>query len=151
LMGGKKKKTTPKEAPLEEEIPETEMDEGDGPPEDGIGSGAVEGERVARGIRKDKMGHRGWQVRLEADGYHAQIMTGTSMHESVADDLGVAATVGAARKLLRDTFNERLLAKWPNAEPINEPKITNIATANRYIAPPQSGGGGGGPGGVEFG
>lgn len=179
LLGGKKKtkSAAPKESEDSDAGPDADAEDkaADAPPiissetdaevtEDASGEASTDGEgatdeagsgepfkstTVARGIRKDRLGHRGWRIQREADGYHAQIMTGISLHDRVAEDLGVTATIGPARTLLRDTFNSRLLAKYPKELPQDDPPkwtsaISPASTLN--YKPDGSGGGGGGQG-----
>jgi len=140
LLGGKKKKATTAAAPSEpefeepefedpEDTGEEEMDQGDGPepPQtqaEGPGYGSV-----ASGIRKDKRGHHAWRIKYDADGYHALLMVTNHRYSPVADEAGVAASVKAAKGLLRDYFNELLIEKYPNEQPKNDPSDVMIATA----------------------
>lgn len=130
LLGGKKKKTTaaPEEKPEPiDEIPDEEMDEGEGPqPEEIEGESPGYGS-VAHGVRKDKRGHHPWRVYYDAEGYHAQIMRDASRFSPVVDEAGIAASSKAAKGLLRDYFNELLIEKYPNEQPKNDPAdITRV-------------------------
>ena len=133
LLGGKKKKktttTTEPSEPEVEEVPDEEVDEGEGPDpesseEEGPGYGIV-----ASGVRKDKRGHHAWRIRYQEDGYHAQTTMGLHKTSPVQEEVGIAASQAAAKKLLSDYFNELLLEKYPNEEPKNDPAHTVRAVA----------------------
>lgn len=109
LMGGKKKKKSSGASSDESETPmdsdDGETDEGDGPaPDDDSEYG-----KVASGIRNDRIGAHSWRVIYEEDGYHAQVMTGPGKFAAMSFEVGVAASLKAAKILLRDSFNQALL------------------------------------------
>jgi len=109
FMGGKKKKTTTSApAPEEEEPPVTgddeETDEGDGPETEDDGYG-----KVANGVRKDRIGSHPWRIMHEEDGFHAQLMTAAGRFAAIQSEIGTAASLKAAKELLRDHFNEAIL------------------------------------------
>jgi hypothetical protein len=158
LSGKKKKKNGAAAAPADEyaeeaveeepvEAEEEEVDAGAGPdpePEEDEGPGYG---IVASGVRKDKRGHHPWRVRFEADGYHAQITLGAHRTAPVTEDVGIAATLSAAKKLLSDRFNELLIDKYPNESPKLDPITMLIAKAASL--PGSGSGGGGGIGGYQ--
>lgn len=127
LMGGKKKKTTAVAADQDESEDysqdEHDADEGDGPqPEEESEEGEGYG-TVAKGKRADKRGFHYWRVYYDADGYHAQIMQGGHRMSPVQEEFGVAASLVAAKSLIRDTLNERLVSMYPDESPKNDPEI----------------------------
>jgi len=107
LMGGKKKKKTTAGTVTEEpmEPDEEEVDEGEGPE-------AEEGEeygKVASGTRKDRRGAHPWRIMYEEDGYHAQLMGQGGKFAPMQEEIGVSASLKAAKEMLRDYFNQALL------------------------------------------
>lgn len=132
LLGGKKKKTTaaPREPEPEDHGDEEEVDEGAGPSpeptdEEGPGYGIV-----ASGVRRDKRGAFPWRIKYDAEGYHAQILISANRFSPVQEEVGVAASLKAAKGLLRDRFNELLLEKYPNEQAKNDPADVVVATVS---------------------
>ena len=108
LMGGKKKKSSgassnEDETPMDSDDGET--DEGDGPSTDGD----AEYGKVASGTRKDRLGGHGWRIMYEEDGYHAQLMMQPGKFSAMSSEVGVAASLKAAKGLLRDHYNQAIL------------------------------------------
>lgn len=129
LILGKKKKPKRKVVIVEEEVVEEEVipsgdeevseetaDEGAGDDE------ALQfGKVVASGIRRDKRGSHQWRIKYEEDGYHAQLLMGGRM-SPVTEEFGTAATLRAAKELIRDALNERLLsAGYKESDLTDEP------------------------------
>ncbi len=132
LLSGKKKKKAksdvsrdlprPDEGPPLEEEPlregtgdDEEMDFGTGP------GGEQYGETVASGLRSDRRGPQAWRVRYESDGYHAQLMAYVGRTSPIAEEIGITATLKAAKELIRDQLNALLLGKYPNEKPKADP------------------------------
>jgi len=126
LMGGKKKKK-PSAAPTDQEedsgdaameADEQEADEGGGP----ATQTASEYGPVAAGVRRDRLGSHAWQIDYQADGYHANLMSASGKFASVVDEVGVAASLRAAKEMLRDHFNEAILAAgWSEDDFLEDP------------------------------
>lgn len=129
LGGRKKRKTSTAAAPspgepwvpgLDEEPIEDEEPEGEAEPDTpSLGSGTSQ--TVAKGIRKDRSGHHPWRIVHDSEGFRAQLMSGVDKFARKQEELGVAASEEAARAMLRDTFNERLIALYPNEPEKNDP------------------------------
>ncbi len=146
LSGKKKKKKTGTVVLADEyaeeesvEADEEEVDAGAGPEPEGEGDEDPGYGTVASGVRKDRLGPHPWRVRFEEDGYHAQIMVYAGRFSPISYEVGIAATLSAAKKLLSDEFNDLLLAKYPNEQPKLDPMTLLTATASD-----ESGGGVGG-------
>jgi len=117
LLGGKKKKTSPSTSAEDETEDETEgestdADEGEADEGEGIEYG-----KVANGKRQDKLGTRNWRIMFEEDGYHAQIMMGAQVSAAMQEEVGITASLTAAKEMLRDYFNQELAdAGWPESD-----------------------------------
>lgn len=90
---------------------------------------------VERGVRKDRRGHHPWRIYLDDSGYHAQIMLDSSRYSPVQEEIGISATSGAAKAMLRDHFNKLLLKIYPNEKPKNDPAAKLSITATKITRP----------------
>jgi hypothetical protein len=131
LMGGKKKKAA--SAPVEEEpmeADEEEVDEGEGPEtEEGQEYG-----KVASGTRKDRRGSHPWRIAYEEDGYHAQLMGQGGRFAPMQEEIGIAATLKAAKEMLRDHFNQALLDAGYSEDDFKEDPVTSVSRARFTMA-----------------
>lgn len=110
LMGKKEPKKSTEASAQEEETEETEGISEEIADEGTEGSATPEyGKIVARGKRMDKRGAHGWSIRFEEEGYYPQLHTAADRFAPVAQELGVTASMSAAKQLLRDTYNQGLL------------------------------------------
>lgn len=128
LMSGKKKKTggtveDTVEPPMDSDDEDT--DTGDGPEsDDDAGYG-----KVASGIRKDRIGSHSWRIVYADDGYHAEVMAGPGRLAPVQMEVGLAASLKAAKELLRDHFNQAILdAGHPESEFLDDPAPKSIGS-----------------------
>ena len=128
FIGGKKK--TSKPAQDDGFVDDTSTDDGqadtgDGPDPDGTQQSTDEGYgTVASGMRRDKRGAFSWRVKYDADGYHAQVLMGNSRFAPVQEEVGIAASASGAKDMLRERFNELLIDRYPDEEPLNDPAST---------------------------
>ncbi len=112
LMGGKKKKSSEKPVEDSDEMDSDEMDSDDEEIDEGDGPDSNEDEgygKVASGTRTDRLGGHGWRIMYDADGYHALLMVSPGNFSPVDTELGVAASLKAAKGLLRDHYNQAIL------------------------------------------
>lgn len=135
LMGGKKKKT--KSASFSDEVEvleEDRMDSIDEEIDEGSGPDSNEDEgygKVAAGTRKDRLGGHGWRITYEEDGYHALLMTSPGKFSPVDMELGVAASLKAAKELLRDHYNQAILdAGFSEADFYDDPAAPATTRVN---------------------
>ena len=119
LMGGKKKK--PSGATAEE--PEMDSDDEDTDVGDGPATDADAGYgKVAGGTRNDRLGAHSWRIMYEEDGYHAELMSGPGKFAPPQSEVGVSASLRAAKELLRDHFNQQILdAGYPESDLLDDP------------------------------
>lgn len=106
LLLGNKKKKSPSSSSKSDPAEDQDADEGTGPIPDDTDDDYG---KVANGIRKDRRGHHPWRIMYNEDGYTSQIMTDTGRFARVDYEVGVAASQAAAKKMLRDFFNQALL------------------------------------------
>lgn len=133
LLSGKKKKK--KDAPAANvDEPDAEdggpdpddedIDEGDGPdpdPDDEDASYDQGYGIVASGSRNDRLGQHAWRIRFEPEGYLSQITASNHWTAPVVEEVGVSASLSAAKRLLSDRFNELMLDSYPDESPKNDP------------------------------
>ena len=78
---------------------------------------------VDKGVRKDRRGHFPWQIYHDSDGYRARIMLDDSRFSPVQEEVGIAASSGVAKIMLKNRFNELLLSKYPSEKAQNDPAV----------------------------
>ena len=144
LLGGKKKpppaptekpEPAPTERPEPPPSPELPSPEPDEPPNlnSTASTGAPTGYgTTSSGLRRDRLGSHAWRITFDESGYHAKILVTATRFSPVQEELGTAATENGARKILSDTFNQRLLARYPNEKAKSDPhQIATIMLSTR--------------------
>jgi hypothetical protein len=124
VLGGKKKSTSNSGKPVAppQPVPDTlpsQTDQDDEAPPN-LGSSSAYG-TVSSGLRRDRLGSHAWRITSSEDGYHARLLVTNSRFSPVKEELGIVASENAARRLLSDELNKRLLAKYPNEKAKSDP------------------------------
>ncbi len=107
-----------------------QADTGDGPDTEG----EEEYGKVASGVRQDHIGAHPWRIRFEEDGYHAQLMMGAQQSAPMQAEIGITASLKSAKELLRDHFNDALLAAGRTEADFQEDPVETDETDETFIS-----------------
>jgi hypothetical protein len=137
VLGGKKKSTSNSgkpvapPQPVPDTIPSQTEEQEDEPPPPNLGSSSAYG-TVSSGLRRDRLGSHAWRITSSEDGYRARLLVTSSRFSPVKEELGIVASENAARRLLSDELNKRLLAKYPNEKAKSDPpQLATIVKSSR--------------------
>ncbi len=136
LSGKKKKKTTTTNGTTDDTVDDTadDTDDTDDTSDDTEDEGYG---KVASGVRQDHIGAHPWRITFEEDGYHALLTMGSQNSAPVAEEIGVAASIGTAKELLRDHFNQALLDAGRTEDDFRDdpvvPRITGLASGSKAV------------------